>query len=864
VQHLPQVLLSLWAGALRQSEQTIVADDNVDAANDRDKDDDSHDSHVDTHTEAADTDRPTPRSAARSAADTFDACAFSLELCEQFSPMPVVGSFVRVAQLLTRVHGGASDAAGAAYGLVEGFGRRAAWAARQLKQCAWQTMSEYLASSSVMRKLVALQRKDQKRVQRSYLALFEQVLVHMQQSVAKLEARSPAQKEADAERGTTAEEPVLDAAYEVLESVNALMSLECFVEAIRGLLAHPNSEIRRHALALLNDKLDKHRAHMVDLHVSLVLDLLPVLTKVVASGSTVPLTEESNDDDDDDADDADDADDDEMATGRAFEPAANRQVSLLTMEILARNFAAEHADRFVQSTLPVLVSALERDREHVVLASALICLATHCAELGPRVLPLLPRFMPRVIALLEATGGAASSRHVGSAKALTAASATVADGGPELQFASDTERVLLLQSVLSSLEVIVSRMHRFLSPYLTRLLVAVLQPTLLARHTTAPQVDRLLGLLAENVKPRLLLPTIMESYQPAIGAGQEALLRVVAFLGAVCENLSAQVVVTQQKRLFRFFLELLDYRHRHAPLLPPAKLSKSNKTQKKRKQQQQETDEEKKAPQIDTLVVEDAVSASFLKFVLKLNEDLFKPKFLLALDWALTKPVRTDCEQVHLGQPVGLERALTFFRLVGHLARNLRAIFVPYFGYLLDACLAYLQSKAALHGSADASDEADPRFELMLYMLEALRECFRHDQEQFVSRERFLKLLKPLTGLLSSRRPLAQYSRLADLVRETLAQLAVCVNNDVLWKALNYEVLLHARDANPRVRYAAVKTIHEFHAQLRESFLVLLPETAPFLDELMEDSDEGVEKATQELLLEIDALLGDEKIEDYF
>jgi U3 small nucleolar RNA-associated protein 10 len=104
-----------------------------------------------------------------------------------------------------------------------------------------------------------------------------------------------------------------------------------------------------------------------------------------------------------------------------------------------------------------------------------------------------------------------------------------------------------------------------------------------------------------------------------------------------------------------------------------------------------------------------------------------------------------------------------------------------------------------------------------------------------------------------------------------LAQLAVCVGSDVnisfvihielnytqaLWKPLNYQVLLKTRNDLWKVRYYALKVIQECYLRLGEELLVLLPETMPFLSELMEDSNPEVEKLTKELIKSIEQYLG--------
>jgi len=98
---------------------------------------------------------------------------------------------------------------------------------------------------------------------------------------------------------------------------------------------------------------------------------------------------------------------------------------------------------------------------------------------------------------------------------------------------------------------------------------------------------------------------------------------------------------------------------------------------------------------------------------------------------------------------------------------------------------------------------------------------------------------------------------------DCIGQIAVCVNQEPMWKILNHKVLLKSRSPLAHVRLASLYVVKEFYNRLAEEFLVLLPETIPFLAELLEDDDENVEKACQELVADIEQLLG-EPIKKYF
>ncbi len=76
-------------------------------------------------------------------------------------------------------------------------------------------------------------------------------------------------------------------------------------------------------------------------------------------------------------------------------------------------------------------------------------------------------------------------------------------------------------------------------------------------------------------------------------------------------------------------------------------------------------------------------------------------------------------------------------------------------------------------------------------------------------------------------------------------------------------MLLKTRNESPQIRFAALKVIFECYSKLGEELLVLLPETIPFLAELMEDSNPLVEKLCQDVIKLIESFLGGESISSY-
>ena len=70
------------------------------------------------------------------------------------------------------------------------------------------------------------------------------------------------------------------------------------------------------------------------------------------------------------------------------------------------------------------------------------------------------------------------------------------------------------------------------------------------------------------------------------------------------------------------------------------------------------------------------------------------------------------------------------------------------------------------------------------------------------------------------------------------------------------------RSEAAHVRLAALETVFNLVTSLREEYLQLLPETLPFLAELLEDPDRGVEVRAREALKELE-VLADEDLSGY-
>jgi U3 small nucleolar RNA-associated protein 10 len=104
--------------------------------------------------------------------------------------------------------------------------------------------------------------------------------------------------------------------------------------------------------------------------------------------------------------------------------------------------------------------------------------------------------------------------------------------------------------------------------------------------------------------------------------------------------------------------------------------------------------------------------------------------------------------------------------------------------------------------------------------------------------------------------PLHVYQRAAVAA---VAQLAVTSGSDSAWKSLNHAVCLATRTSLLDVggRLTALCALHQLVEKLSEEYLVLLPETLPFLAELLEDAELVVEAAARDVVKRLEEVSGE-------
>ncbi|XP_065749837.1 HEAT repeat-containing protein 1 [Phocoena phocoena] len=479
----------------------------------------------------------------------------------------------------------------------------------------------------------------------------------------------------------------------------------------------------------------------------------------------------------------------------------NRQTALYTLKLLCKNFGAENPEPFVLVlNTAVRLIALGTKEEKNVLGGALLCVAEVISTLEALAIPQLPSLMPPLLTTMRRARDLASGE-------------------------------VYLLSALVALQKVAGTLPHFISPYLEGVLLQVIHlEKITSEIAPASQANvHLMSLkktLATTLSPRVLLPAINKTYKQ-IEKNWKNLMG--PFMSILCEHIGVmrkEELASHQPQLTTFFLEALDLRAQHSE----NDLEEIGKT-------------------------ENYIIDCLMAMVVKLSEATFRPLFFKLFDWAKTEDAPKD-------------RLLTFYNLADCIAEKLKGLFTLFAGHLVKPFADTLnQVNISKTDEAFFDSERDPEkcCLLLQFILNCLYKIFLFDTQHFLSRERAEALMMPLVDQLENR--LGGEEKFQERVTKhlipCLAQFAVAMADDSLWKPLNYQILLKMRDSSPKVRFAALITVLALAEKLKENYIVLLPESIPFLAELMEDECEEVEHQCQKTVQRLETILG-EPLQSYF
>nr|CAI5863815.1 unnamed protein product [Callosobruchus analis] len=476
------------------------------------------------------------------------------------------------------------------------------------------------------------------------------------------------------------------------------------------------------------------------------------------------------------------------------------QTALLSLKLLVKALAVTEPEKFVP-ILEFITNILHSGKaQNNVLASVLLCLAELCVNLRAHAISALPNFMPSVIKILKKC----KREEIPS---------------------------VLLRSVITTVEKIFDSMPLFLSPYLEKLLTEVCQLAAkwdapIEKQQVQPFVSKIVVIkqkIGSVIPTRVLLPSVENCYEKL--SENKSFKGIGALMDVLAENmtnLQGPELNSNISDLTSFFLNVLKFR------------------------------DEKDASLEDANEVEAHVVRALTVLILKLSESSFRPLYYKLYDWAVRGEIKS-------------ERVITFYRLSGGIAHSLKSLFVLFAGQFLKNAAEILDACNKTKTEEMYFKEEEKSGLLLESVLNTLDAVFTYDNQQFINKDRFNILMQPLVDQLDN--TLGGINELVTrnekLLTPCIVHFAFATADDALWKQMNYQILLKMRSGDPKIRLVGLHCLTEIVKKLGEDFLPLLPETVPFLAELLEDEEEGVEGACQAAIREMERVLG-EPLQKYF
>ncbi|KAH9488295.1 HEAT repeat-containing protein 1 [Bulinus truncatus] len=479
----------------------------------------------------------------------------------------------------------------------------------------------------------------------------------------------------------------------------------------------------------------------------------------------------------------------------------NGQIALYSLKVMCRVLGDKH-DK-LSEILQLCIKVLSRHNDNgMVSASSLLCVAEVVGCLKLHTIEFLTQFMPLVI------------NHLKS---------------PVI-----TQHEVLLLAAITSLQKIVESMSAFLSPFLMDIIVQVCLISSCVesqsdahRPIVLQKIKHICTTLSTMTPTRTFLPVLEKSLKALDNKFVSSAECAMSMLKDHIVKMSKEDLTTFSTDLLKFFLSCFDIRATHLEI-----------------------------SDYDLNVIEQYVIDAFSCLVFKLSEAQFKPMLLQIYNWATEEDVSS-------------ERLIVFYRLCDSLAGKLKNLFTLFAGHIIKHSAEMLdinnrsKQKCTFYGKGKAARVKS--CQLLAYILDCLQKTFAHDTEGFLTKERFDIVMQPLVDQLENTvgKPSVCEDRIFNHVVPCIASFAAAAHDDSLWKDLNYQILLKTRHENHKVRIWALAAVDAFHKQLGEDYTQLVPETIPFMAELMEDESDEVEKYTQKVLAAMEVSVG-ENLQEYF
>ena len=667
-----------------------------------------------------------------------------------------------------------------------------------------------VSSQSFINTVVSNQTEGAQVIQQFFIQIIEHLLLLLQNISVSKEAIG----EAARGRAKTEEEVSRIVQYRALEAslydcvtvMSEVMSVQSLLSVLSVLICHDDSNLRKRALIILNKKLSEGVEDLTEdecgQYIGFVADLAGICNN----------PEES---------------------------CVNKQTALLSLHVLVQFFAASHPEAFlpsVHTVVKIITNTTDTSSEaQAMKGSAYIVLSMLCSQLGMKMLPFLPRIIPPLLKDLAAT---CDKLQALKKEVVTLPAEDAAQQQKQKQL---DETYVLIQGLISSLTSVVTYQGSLLSAYLRKMLVVVLAPVLVAsdKPVVGNAIHVLFTLLSENIGERVLLPALYDAAKEIDRDSADSLCGLYDLVKCVCDTMSEASMTTHHERLWAFCVSGLETRSRWDAARP-------------------EADQ-----------VEKAVVRAMVAICLKLNEVQLNALLMRTVSWMEEKSVSNvdaSGEGKHVAEQdlPPTSKAIPVFTLVVELSETFKSIFTPFYGQFFQTMVNFVTAfNKNCRRDAPQSQSQLLLFKLIKLVVLAFYKCFLYNSEGWIDEEKFKMASGPLVKMLGAYFVPdyeTEYPKFANsFVIPTAVQLVVCTSgHDDWWIGFNHEVLIQTRSPVKEVKLAAMKVIHECFARMSQEYLPLLPDTIPYLADLLEDEDAQVEKAAQDLRVQLESVSGEE------
>ncbi|KAK4048437.1 snoRNA-binding rRNA-processing protein utp10 [Microbotryomycetes sp. JL201] len=369
---------------------------------------------------------------------------------------------------------------------------------------------------------------------------------------------------------------------------------------------------------------------------------------------------------------------------------------------------------------------------------------------------------------------------------------------------------------LRVLEGLLSSIPTFIGGQLDKIFAALVSDELVDKGAAGPVSKArasLISTAAKKLPSKTLFSAIVRLHASIDESEQAPLLSVLDVLNRSLRQAKAPDVLETYRPIFKMFLSVFDLRRKQVAL-------------------------------DDINLVESNALGAFIQFILKLNEQTFRPLFLRTYDWAVI-----DLAEAEDAEDAITARRIVLYKLVDRMLAQLKSIFVPYYSFMLEQTTELLTSFAE-----DVPDDVT----LWTCVIKSLTKALEYDDTGFWTAARLSKLSNPIANQVE----LIAVKHDDDEVRVLFGSLVhqfslASSSHEQVLKSFNTQLLMTTRSDDLVVKRQALLTLDDVWDALGDTMLTFVPETTPFLSETLDETQGGVDKATRRLIKRIEEHLGE-------